>query len=137
MPKSYLLFFRNTGPEVFEPLAPDQRQQLVDRWDKWYEQLARQGKAVEGQPLQEETRLVAGPGGARIVDGPFAEAKEAIGGYVKLVVEDLDEATAIAQQHPALAYGMKIEIREMTHDCHLGVCAHKQTADIETGQNIR
>ena len=128
MPKPYLLVFRNTGPEVFQPLPPDQRQQLVDRWNNWYEQLAVQGKATEGQPLEAETRLVTGAGGARVVDGPFAEAKEAIGGYVKLLVEDLDEATALAKQHPALAYGMKIEIRAMKDDCHLGVCAHKRTA---------
>jgi hypothetical protein len=33
----------------------------------------------------------------------------------------MDEATEIARQHPALAHGMKIEVRAMTPDCHLGV----------------
>ena len=63
-------------------------------------------------------------GGARVIDGPFAEAKEAIGGYVKLMVESIDEATAIAQQHPGLDYGLEIEVREMTASCHLGVQHH-------------
>lgn len=130
MPKPYLLFFRNTGPEVFESLAPNQRQQLIDRWNSWYDQLAKQGKAVEGQPLEAETRVVGGAGGARVIDGPFAEAKEAIGGYVKLLVDDLEEATAIARQHPALEHGMKIEIRAMTPDCHLGVCAHHPATEV-------
>lgn len=118
---SYLLFFRNSGPETHAHLSPDERQRLVTNWNAWYDNLASQGKATEGQPLELETRVVSGAGGARVTDGPFAEAKEAIGGYVKLVVESLDEATQIAREHPGLAYGLIIEIREMTQACHLGV----------------
>lgn len=120
-PAPYMLLFRNTGPENYQHLSPDQRQQLVTRWNAWFEGLVAQGKAVEGQPLEIETRIVAGPGGNRVVDGPFPEAKEAIGGYVKLMVSGLEEATEIARRHPALAHGMIIEVREMTPHCHLGV----------------
>jgi hypothetical protein len=117
----YLLLFKNTGPEVYRDLTPAQRQDLVTRWNQWFEDLTTQGKATEGQPLEMETRVVSGPGGGRVVDGPFAEAKEAIGGYVKILASGLEEATAIARRHPALAHGMVIEIREMTQHCHLGV----------------
>lgn len=117
----YMLLFRNTGPEIFRHLSPDQRQQLITRWNNWFEGLLAQGKALEGQPLEPETRVVSGPGGTRITDGPFPEAKEAIGGYVTLTVSGMEEATRIAQQHPALEYGMAIEVRAMTPDCHLGV----------------
>lgn len=120
-PKPFLLFFRNSGPETHQHLSADQRQQLVTRWNAWYDGLAATGKATEGQPLELETRVVSGPGGARVVDGPFAEAKEAIGGYVKLMVNSLEEATEIAQRHPGLAYGLIIEVRQMVHHCHLGV----------------
>lgn len=122
-PSPYLLFFRNSGPETHAHLSPEQRQQLVTQWNAWYDGLAAEGKAVEGQPLELETRVVSGPGGARVVDGPFAEAKEAIGGYVKLMVSGIEEATAIAQRHPGLAYGLIIEVRSMTVTCHLGVTA--------------
>jgi hypothetical protein len=120
-PTPFLLFFRNTGPETHQHLSPSQRQLLVTRWNAWYDGLAAQGKAVEGQPLEMETRLVSGAGGSRVVDGPFAEAKEAIGGYVKLMVSGLEEATEIARQHPGLAYGLVIEVRQMVDHCHLGV----------------
>jgi hypothetical protein len=119
----YLLFFRNSGPETHAHLSPDERQQLMLRWNAWYDGLAAQGKAVEGQPLELETRIVSGAGGSRVVDGPFAEAKEAIGGYVKLLVSGLEEATAIARRHPGLPYGLIIEIRQLTDTCHLGVTA--------------
>lgn len=117
----YLLIFRNTGAENYRHLSPDQRQEIVERWNAWFEGLLAQGQAVEGQPLEDATRIVAGPGGSRVTDGPFPETKEAIGGYVKLMVRDLDEATAIARMHPGLEYGLIVEVRAMTPDCHLGV----------------
>ena len=120
-PSPYLLLFRNTGPENYAHLSLEQRQQLVTRWNAWFDGLVRTGQAVEGQPLEIETRVVSGPGGTRITDGPFPETKEAIGGYVKLLASGLDEATEIARQHPALVFGMCIEVRQMTPDCHLGV----------------
>jgi hypothetical protein len=116
-----MLLFRNTGPENYRHVSADERQEVITRWNEWFEDLVAQGKAIEGQPLEDGTRIVAGPGGARITDGPFPEAKEAIGGYVTLMVRDLDEATAIAQRHPGLAYGLIIEVRALTPDCHLGV----------------
>jgi hypothetical protein len=117
----YMLFFRNAGPETHAHLSPNDRQQLVTRWNAWFDHLVAEGKASEGQPLELATRVVSGPGGARVTDGPFPEAKEAIAGYVRLMVSGLEEATAIAQRHPGLAYGLKIEVRQMTPHCHLGV----------------
>jgi hypothetical protein len=117
----FMLFFRNSGPEIFEHLSADQRENLVARWNGWYDDLASQGKAIEGQPLAETRRVVSGNQGARVTDGPFAETKEAIGGYVKLKVANREEATQIARTHPGLAYGLIIEVREMAGGCHLGI----------------
>lgn len=123
-----LLLFRNSGPENYQHLSAEQRQRLMMRWNAWYDALAAEGKAIEGQPLELETRVVSGPGGSRITDGPFAEAKEAIGGYVKLLVRSVDEATAIAQRHPGLDYGLCIEVRQLSDSCHLGVTAGHRAA---------
>ena len=125
-PSAFMLLFRNSGPETHQHLSPAQRQQLMTRWNAWYDDLAAQSKAVEGQPLELETRVVSGAGGSRVIDGPFPETKEAIGGYVKLLVRDLDEATEIARQHPGLVYGLAIEVRQMLVTCHLGVTASSQ-----------
>jgi hypothetical protein len=127
-PVPYMLFFRNSGPETHAHLSSTERQQLVTRWNAWYDTLAASGKATEGQPLELETRVISGAGGTRVVDGPFAEAKEALGGYVKLMVGSLEEATEIAQRHPGLAYGLVIEVRQMTEACHLGVKHHADAA---------
>lgn len=121
--KPYLLLFRNSGPETHEHLSPEQRQQLMTRWNAWYDSLATHGKAVEGQPLELAVRTVSGAGGGRVVDGPFTEATEVIAGYVKLLVSGVEEATEIAQRHPGLEYGLVIEVRALTDDNHLGVTA--------------
>lgn len=126
----YLLLFRNSGPENYQHLSPEQRQQLMLRWNAWYDELAVARKAIEGQPLELETRVVSGLGGARVVDGPFAEAKEAIGGYVKLMVSSLEEATAIAQRHPGLPYGLVIEVRQLADNCHLGCSGEKHAPEL-------
>jgi hypothetical protein len=120
----FILFFRNSGPETHAHLSADERQQLMTRWNAWYDDLAAEGKAIAGTPLELETRIVSGARGERVVDGPFAETKEAIGGYVMLMVNDLDEATAIAQAHPGLPYGLQIELRRLADSCHLGVSHH-------------
>jgi hypothetical protein len=120
-PRPFLLLFRNSGPETHQHLSSQEREQLIGRWNAWYDGLAAQGKAVDGRPLDLETRVVSGTGGSRIMDGPFAESKEAIGGYVVLMVNDREEATRLAQQHPGLAYGLIIEVRQMAEHCHLGI----------------
>lgn len=119
----YLLLFRNTGPETHAQLSLDERQELVVRWNAWYEGLRAQGKAVDGRPLELESRVVSGASGARVTDGPFSEAKEAVGGYVMLRVSGLNEATEIARRHPGLEHGLIIEIRPVAETCHLGVTA--------------
>lgn len=126
----YLLFFRNSGPETHQHLSAEQRQDLLTRWNAWYDGLAAQGKAVEGQPLEPETRIISGPGGSRVTDGPFPEAKEAIAGYVKLLVSGVEEATEIAKRHPGLPYGLVIEVRPMLGTCHLGVSARRPKSRI-------
>jgi hypothetical protein len=130
--KPYLLLFRNTGPENFSHLSGDQRDDLIARWNEWYDKLARQGKAIEGQPLEPQARLITGAGGARVIDGPFAEAKEAIGGYVKLLAESFEEATEIGRGHPALAFGMEIEVRQAVEHCHLGVRVHRPAGQLSS-----
>jgi hypothetical protein len=54
-----------------------------------------------------------------VSDGPFAESKEAVGGYFLLQVNTFDEAVAIAQECPGLPYGVKVEVRPVAEVCPL------------------
>ena len=112
----YLLIFRESSPDAYKFLSPEQRQQLLDRWNAWYDGLASAGKVQHGHPLEPEGRLVSARG-ERVVDGPYAEAKEAIGGYFFLTVPSIEEAIEIAKQCPSLQYGLTVEVRPVAEFC--------------------
>ncbi len=106
-----MLLFRNAGPETHLHLSPQQRQEMTQQWNDWFDGLAAQGKVQHGRPLGLTGRVVSGERGQRVVDGPYAEAKEVVGGYFFLTVADLDEATEIAKQCPGLPLGLTVEVR--------------------------
>ena len=68
---------------------------------------------------------VSGKNGRFVTDGPFAESKEAVGGYLVLDVETIEEAIAIAQSSPGLAYGGAIEVRPVAEECPLDIRARE------------
>lgn len=115
-PRSYLLLFRDSTPSVYRALSPEERQHLLERWNAWYERLEREGKVQHGHPLEPVGRVVSAVNG-RVVDGPYIESKEAIGGYFYVVVADQDEAVAIARQCPSLQIGLTVEVRPVADTC--------------------
>lgn len=115
--KPFLLIFREGSADAYRSLSAEQRQQLLEQWNAWYDGLAAAGKVEHGNPLEGAGRVVSGARGERVTDGPFAESTEAIGGYFLLTVADLDEATQIAQQCPSLPHGMRVEVRPIAEAC--------------------
>lgn len=117
---AYLLIFRDSTPETYAAMSSCEREQCLEDWYGWYDALASTGKVQGGHPLETAGRVVSGTQGERVVDGPFAEAKEAIGGFFLLTVDSLDEATEIARQCPNLKNGMTVEVRPVAKVCPLG-----------------
>src|SRR5881398_714089 len=115
MKSDYLLLFR--GNVWDRGLSPAQIQKVVSDWMAWFERLKEEGKCLGGHPLEEEGKIVSGKQGRTIADGPFAESKEAIGGYFYLQVADEKEALEIAQQCPGLEYGAVVEVRPVAEMC--------------------
>jgi len=91
----------------------------------WFNRLSEQGKVTTGQPLMPEGKIVSGKNGQFVADGPFVESKEAIGGYLVLDVGTIEEAIAIAQSSPGLAYGGSIEVRPLAEECPLDARARE------------
>jgi hypothetical protein len=113
---AYLLIFRESSPETYKAMSPNQKQDLLKQWNLWYDGLAAEGKLKTGHPLRPEGRVISGTHGERVLDGPYA-GKEAIGGFFFLTVSSLDEATAIAKQCPSLRYGLIAEVRPVADRC--------------------
>ena len=101
--------FARRVAETHEP------EQSLDR------KIDRSGQAKPGRALERRGAIVSGTNGRFVTDGPFAESKEAVGGYLVLDVETMDEAITIAQSSPGLAYGGSIEVRPVADECPLDV----------------
>ena len=113
----YMLLFR--GNDWHKGLSPDEVERVSTEWMGWFKNLGAQGKVIAGSPLEPEVRIVSGKSGNVVADGPFAESKEAIGGYFLLRVNTFEEAVAIAQQCPGLSYGAVVEVRQVAEECPL------------------
>ncbi len=113
--KGFMLIFRGTN--WHEGLSPEQMQQVMDQWMAWFSRLKDEGKVLTGSPLESEIRVVSGKSGRVTSDGPFAEAKEMIGGYFLAKVDSFDDAVAIARQCPGLPHGIQVEVRQMANEC--------------------
>ncbi|HET6407644.1 MAG TPA: YciI family protein [Chthoniobacteraceae bacterium] len=111
----YLLLLR--GTHWNQDLSPEETQKIMGRMMGWVEQLTREGTIKAAQPLENEGRTVAGRNGHVGTDGPFAESKEAVGGYIIVQAGSIDEAVQIAKQCPVVPYGTVIEVRPIAEEC--------------------
>ena len=86
---------------------------LYERMLRWGEDLRSRGLLLAAESLastEKAARVSAPAGKARIVDGPFAEAKEMVGGFFLVDVDTREEAIALAQQCPAAEWAT-VEVR--------------------------
>jgi hypothetical protein len=143
LPKAdYLLLFRGTDWD--SGLSPEEIQKVMNQLMAWFEGLHQQGRIKAGQPLGEEGRTVSGKKGRIVADGPFAESKEAVGGYLIVRASDLDEAVAIAKGFPCLNHGGIVEVRPVVEECptfqrakeQLGQAAAPSLPHFETPERI-
>ena len=109
-----MLLFR--GTDWNKDLSPEEIQRVMIQWAAWLERLTQEGKVRGAQPLASEGKIVSWNNGQTVSDGPFAESKEAVGGYFLLQV-GLDEAVEIAKECPALQYGVTVEVRAVIDQC--------------------
>jgi hypothetical protein len=94
-----------------EALAHEQYDRMVQFGDG----LKNRGLLTVAQSLTSDrsgARVRMQGGEASVVDGPFSEAKEIIGGFLLLTCTSRDEAIAIARECPAAAWAT-VEVREL------------------------
>ena len=123
----YLLLFR--GGAWDRSLSPAELQKTMASFIAWLERLNADGTLKLGQPLMDEAHIVSGKNGRTVADGPFAESKEAVGGYFLIKAGSLDDAVAIAQQCPMLDHGTVVEVRPIAAECPTHQRARKLIAE--------
>jgi len=93
--------------------AIEEGQALYQRMLDYAQQLESRGLLLGTNSLRNDAvRLSRRDGRARVVDGPFTEAKEFVGGYFLIDCRSLEEARSWAEQCPAAEWAT-IEIREV------------------------
>jgi hypothetical protein len=105
-PSEYLVISRGQWDKG---LSREEVQNAIDQFYVWLERLVDAGKMKRGQRLAKEGKIVGRK--SLVMDGPFGEAKELVGGYWFIVASSLDEAAEIAAGNPCLKCGLFYEVR--------------------------
>ena len=91
--------------------SPEQAQQMMQKWGAWLKGLGEKGHIRDqGQPLERAGKLVKGKQ-KTVTDGPFAEAKDLVGGYTLVEARDIDQAVELSKGCPIFEVDGAVEVR--------------------------
>ena len=97
------------GRETFA--SPEETQKHLQKWVAWFKDLNAKGVIKDpGHPLDGKGKVVRGKQKS-IHDGPYAEAKDVVAGYILVEAKDLTHATELATGCPILEVGGSVEVR--------------------------
>lgn len=107
-----MLYVNESG---WSGLTPDQQEQGVAAYTAYTEALTQAG-AFKGsgrlQPSSSATTVRIADGHSQVLDGPYVDSKEQLGGYFMIDVPDLDAALSWAARCPAATHGV-VEVRPL------------------------
>ena len=91
--------------------SPEEMQKHFEQWVAWFKELGAAGRLKDpGHPLQSTGKVVSGS--QRVVkDGPYAEAKDVVGGYIIVEADDISQAVELSKGCPILEVGGSVEVR--------------------------
>jgi len=110
----YMLLFCND--DTFDKVPAEELQAKYQEIGAWWDKHSHDGTIFGGaqlQPARTATTVRHQNGGTMVTDGPFIEAKETVGGFALVEVEDLDQALALAKTWPAQG---SVEVRPLVPD---------------------
>ena len=102
--------------ESFGKRPETERREMLEESVQLAQQLHASGQYLGAAPLhrsRETTCVRVREGKPIVVDGPFAETREQVGGYLLINAKDLDDAISIAARIPGARIGT-VEIRPVT-----------------------
>jgi hypothetical protein len=103
------------SPLALDGLSPEEIQNVIEEYTAWRREIEAQGRLVGGEKLEDGSarQLVSNNGRVEVTDGPFAEAKEVLGGFFLITAEDWAEAEELSKGCPHLRFGGRIELRRI------------------------
>jgi hypothetical protein len=125
MQYAVLIYDEATADPTTMPADPELAQQTHLAYNAYTAMLREKGAFKGGEalePVTTATTVRLRDGETLMTDGPFAETKEALGGFYLIEARDLDEALALAAQCPGARYG-SIEVRPVADYASAGGAA--------------
>jgi hypothetical protein len=108
---SEFLYLYRRSEAAIAALSPERSQQMMQKWMAWLKDLTEKGHVKDqGQPLERTGKLVKGKQ-KTVTDGPFAEAKDVVGGYTLIQAHDLDQAVELSKGCPIFDVDGAVEVR--------------------------
>lgn len=111
MSNLYMCVLRNAKGGCEDP-SPSQMDDAYAKFQQWNEKFADNIEDMGGK--LGEGKVLTGDG---VVDGPFMEVKEIVGGYMVVKADNIDEATTVVAECPPVAASLggntTVEIREI------------------------
>ena len=93
--------------------SPEQMQKTMEKWRAWFKDLGEKRHLKDiGHPLEHTGKVVQGKQKS-VTDGPFAEAKDVVGGFSLIQAGDLNEAVELSKSCPILDVGGSVEVRQI------------------------
>ena len=108
----YLLLL-HADEAQFAQMTPEQQQQGMAAYGAYGQALKESGALLGSnrlRPAADSTTVRSVDGKTQVLDGPFADSKEELGGYYLIDVPDLDAALAWAARCPGASHGV-VEVR--------------------------
>ena len=109
--KDYLFFFR--GGLDFTKASPEQLQQALMNWKNWTEELSKKGIYSVGERLTRNDAAIVKGNAKQVVEGPYKESNEIVGGYINIKADNLQQAIEISKGCPIFNFDGNVEIREV------------------------
>lgn len=108
----FVFLFRTGETEVELAMGtPERAANSMKKWLSWLRELDASGHLKSpGQPLAMAGKVVRGPSGV-ITDGPFAEAKDLVLGFIVVTARDMEQAAELAKGCPMVHGGGSVEVR--------------------------
>ncbi|GAC1420527.1 MAG: hypothetical protein NVS1B13_20160 [Flavisolibacter sp.] len=106
----FLLVFRRDVVTKETPPSPEQLQAMMKHWQDWMGTIAAENKLSNSGNRLASMGKVVKPG-KEVMNGPYVEIKEAIGGYIIVKADSIEEAAEIAKGCPILKTGGNVEVR--------------------------
>jgi hypothetical protein len=109
--KEFMFIFTGPTYEELNMSAEDAQAQMM-KWFSWIDDLKAKGLYVEGRPLLPGSTRISGIEKV-VTDGPFAESKEVVGGYLIIKAADRAQAVEAARGFPDFEIQGSVEIRDV------------------------